>query len=245
MQFHACVFLLTNSLGTNRTADNASQIVEEINQILPSQAPLLKLKKYRENPDIIVSESMCEVNIILSKIHKSPCQRIMKNQYNSARNNCQVLQNSFWSMSEVGAICTDPYIFVYFKQNLKQNHIKSIGINLLNLLNLNPIEGENNSLPLNSHSWAFYDESCHEHLTNLSLKIILSLPKFYRYNNCLKYKTIVNSQLVRIDLVAVIIISILGAFNFALSLKIIKNIYKLWLNKDISRSSTYIHMQDL
>ena len=220
------------------------QIIENINQILPTQNPLLSLKKYRLNPNTIENESICEINIILSNIQQTPCQEIMKNRYNSSRNNCQVLQNS-WSMSEVGAVCTNPHIFIYFKQNIEQVQIESIGISLLNLFGLNPMKSERGNSSFNSHNWAFYNESCHEDSTNLSLKTILSLPNFYRHNDCLKNKSIANPKLAHADIAIATIISILTVLNFFALFKIIKNIHKLWLIKNMSRTSTYICMEDL
>ena len=245
MHFYACVFLLTNSPNTDNIENKTFKITENINQILPSQKPLLSLRKYSINPNKIDDESACEVNIILSSIQQPPCQEIMRHQNNSPRSNCQILQDSFWSMTEVGAICTNPYIFVYFKQDLEHVHIKSIGISFLNLLNLNPIKNKISNHSLNSYEWAFYNESCHEYLTNLSLKTILSLPNFYRHNDCLKNKTIANFQLIQIDKAVAIIIATLAILNSISLLKIANNIRKLWSNKNVSQSSTYIHMEDL
>ena len=220
------------------------QIIENINQILPTQKPLLSLKKYRLNPNTIENDTTCEINIILSNIHQTPCQEIMKNQYNSSRNNCQILQNS-WSMSEVGAACTNPYIFIYFKQSIEQVQTKSIGINLLNLFGLNPMESEIGNSSFNSYIWALYNESCHEKPINLSLRTILSLPDFYRRNDCLKNKSIASPKSAYTDIAIAAIISTLTMFNFFTLLKIIKNIRKLWSIKNMSRTSTYVCMEDL
>ena len=244
MELYACVFLFTNSPNTKNMVNKTFQIIENINQILPTQNPLLSLKKYRLNPNTIENESICEINIILSNIHQAPCQRIMKNQYNSSRDNCQISQNS-WSMSEVGAICTNPYIFIYFKQNIDQIKIEPIGVSLLNLFGLNPMKNERGNSSFNSHNWAFYNESCHEDSIDLSLKTILSIPNFYRRNDCLKNKSIANSELAHADIAIATIISILTVLNFFALFKIIKNIHKLWLIKNMSRTSTYVCMEDL
>ena len=225
-------------------SSKAFQIIENINQILPTRNPLLTLKKYHLNPNTIENETPCEINMILSSIHKTPCQEIMRNQHNSPRSNCQVLQDS-WSMTEVGAVCTNPYIFTYFEQNIEQAHIESIGISLLNLFGLNPIRIMKDNPPFNSHKWASYNESCHEDLINLSLGTILSLPNFYRRNDCLKNKSIANPQLAYTDVAIATLISTLTVLNFLTIFKVFKNICRLWLAKNVSRTSTYICMEDL
>lgn len=226
-----------------RPENKTSQIVEDLNKIIPSRNPLLKLEQYRINPTEINDDTECEISIIYSTKHRNPCQRIIDVKPKSYRDNC-LIGNGFWTMSEMGAICSNPFIHS-FSENPSQSHTETLGISILNLFGINPTNKNASSVPLSQNKWAFFDSSCQAYQIDLKLSQLLLIPDLFRQNECLKHKMIIDCRLVNFDIIFLIIIAFITPLNIFIICKIIHETRKIRIKRKLSFSKTYIRMETL
>lgn len=224
--------------------DKAPQIIDDINRIIPSKSPLLNLRQYRTNPDENENNVSCEINILWSTKHENPCQRIMRDEARSFRDNC-LISNEFWTMAEVGAICKNPFVFTFSTSYPSQSHIRAVGISILNLLGINPVGKSPNLTSFDEEEWAFFDDTCKAHRIGFKLSELLQIPNLFRQNECLKYKMVVDCRLINFNIIFITIIAITISLNIFILLKIIQKTHKSVLERRMSFSRTYINMENL